>query len=191
MTYTGPRLHRLPQRLDYTLIPAPLDLSLSTVTEKSALPAIIVTPSTPTSSHDFAIAFLAPPPKPTLCERLAQQYKVFNFKVRITLIALLMFAILVCHLMVHGFATRRPRLEFAMQTGPQDTTMKRPFNWWNLHLPWQDFDFEDDKRDFVVEEAHSDNAEEPYLEPGTDGVLLQDTPVSEQWPSPSLTLILE
>ncbi|KAF5357681.1 hypothetical protein D9758_007427 [Tetrapyrgos nigripes] len=48
----GPRLHRLPQRLDYTLIPAPLDLSLPLVAEKSPLPAIIVTPSSP-SDLDF------------------------------------------------------------------------------------------------------------------------------------------
>ncbi|KAJ2924187.1 hypothetical protein H1R20_g12905, partial [Candolleomyces eurysporus] len=57
----GPRLHRLPRRLDYMLIPAPLDLSLDSMTEKSPLPAIIVTPSSPTHSKDFAIAFLAPP----------------------------------------------------------------------------------------------------------------------------------
>lgn len=65
----GPRLHRLPRRLDYMLIPAPLDLSLDSMTEKSPLPAIIVTPSSPTHSKDFAIAFLAPPKKPSVAER--------------------------------------------------------------------------------------------------------------------------
>jgi len=69
MTRPVPRLHRLPRRLDYTLIPAPLDLSLPLVTEKSSLPAIIVTPSSPSSAHDFSIAFLAPPPKPSIRDR--------------------------------------------------------------------------------------------------------------------------
>lgn len=82
----APRLNRLPQRLDYTLIPAPLgkfaqelpislsdrslDLALPLVDEKAPLPAIIVTPSSPSGEKDFAIAFLAPPPKPSLRERM-------------------------------------------------------------------------------------------------------------------------
>jgi len=68
-----PRLNRLPQRLDYTLIPAPLDLSGPIVDEKSPLPAIIVTPSSPCHEADFAIAFLAPPPKPSLLERIVSR----------------------------------------------------------------------------------------------------------------------
>ncbi|KAJ3529685.1 hypothetical protein NM688_g7823 [Phlebia brevispora] len=72
MRRTGPpRLNRLPQRLDYTLIPAPLDLSGPIVDEKSPLPAIIVTPSSPSGETDFCIAFLAPQPKPTLRERVS------------------------------------------------------------------------------------------------------------------------
>ncbi|CAL1701578.1 unnamed protein product [Somion occarium] len=67
----APRLNRFPQRLDYTLIPAPLDLALPLVDEKAPLPAIIVTPSSPSGEKDFAIAFLAPPPKPSLRERIA------------------------------------------------------------------------------------------------------------------------
>ncbi|OBZ76127.1 hypothetical protein A0H81_03683 [Grifola frondosa] len=55
--------------LGLTLIPAPLDLSLPLVDEKAALPAIIVTPSSPSSETDFSIAFPPPPPKPTLAER--------------------------------------------------------------------------------------------------------------------------
>ncbi|KAH8106302.1 hypothetical protein BXZ70DRAFT_1004565 [Cristinia sonorae] len=65
-----PRLNRFPQRLDYTLIPAPLDLSLPLVDEKSPLPAIIVTPSSPSHDREFCIAFLADPPKPSLRQRL-------------------------------------------------------------------------------------------------------------------------
>lgn len=72
MVHNGSRrLNRLPQRLDYTLIPAPLDLSLPLVDEKAALPAIIVTPSSPRGECDFAIAFIAPPPKPSLRERVS------------------------------------------------------------------------------------------------------------------------
>ncbi|KAF7776459.1 hypothetical protein Agabi119p4_4852 [Agaricus bisporus var. burnettii] len=69
-----PRIHRLPQRLDYTLVPAPLDLSLPTLTEKSPLPAIIVTPSSPSHTHDFSIAFLAPPPKLPFRKRFASSF---------------------------------------------------------------------------------------------------------------------
>jgi len=73
MRRTGPpRLNRFPQRLDYTLIPAPLDLSRPLIDEKSPLPAIIVTPSSPSHDGDFAIAFLVPPPKPSVFQRLAQ-----------------------------------------------------------------------------------------------------------------------
>ncbi|GJE84951.1 hypothetical protein PsYK624_010270 [Phanerochaete sordida] len=72
MVHNGPRrLNRLPQRLDYTLIPAPLDLSLPLVDEKAALPAIIVTPSSPSGETDFSIAFIAPPPTPSLKERVS------------------------------------------------------------------------------------------------------------------------
>lgn len=46
------------------------DLSLPLVDEKADLPAIIVTPSSPSSEIDFSIAFLAPPPKPTLYQRV-------------------------------------------------------------------------------------------------------------------------
>jgi len=73
MRRTGPpRLNRLPQRLDYTLIPAPLDLSRPLVDEKSPLPAIIVTPSSPSHDGDFSIAFLVPPTKPTVFQRLSR-----------------------------------------------------------------------------------------------------------------------
>ncbi|KAF7794551.1 hypothetical protein EIP86_005685 [Pleurotus ostreatoroseus] len=66
-----PRLNRLPLRLDYTLIPAPLDLSRPLVDEKSPLPAIIVTPSSPSGETDFCIAFIAPPQKPSVRERVS------------------------------------------------------------------------------------------------------------------------
>lgn len=121
MTRQGPRLHRLPQRLDYTLIPAPLDLSLPSITEKSPLPAIIVTPSSPVHTHDFSIAFLAPPPKPTVRERvvtsinnitenswLAQSRSIRTF----VILALLFFIMITTHLITHRLAAYPyPRLE--------------------------------------------------------------------------------
>lgn len=45
------------------------DLTLPLVDEKADLPAIIVTPSSPIGEKDFAIAFLAPKPQPTMRER--------------------------------------------------------------------------------------------------------------------------
>jgi len=73
MRRTGPpRLNRLPQRLDYTLIPAPLDLSRPLIDEKSPLPAIIVTPSSPSHDGDFSIAFLMPPAKPSIFRRVVR-----------------------------------------------------------------------------------------------------------------------
>jgi len=120
MARQGPRLHRLPHRLDYTLIPAPLDLSLPLATEKSPLPAIIVTPSSPSSSHDFSIAFLATPPKPTLKERVSSYVALkpsFPVKARTTMIIFLIIFVLVCHVVTHRLAARRPHLEFAVQGG--------------------------------------------------------------------------
>ncbi|KAM6495393.1 hypothetical protein JOM56_008099 [Amanita muscaria] len=110
----APRLHRLPQRLDYTLIPAPLDLSLEHMSEKSPLPAIIVTPSSPSGSH-FSIAFLAPPPKPTLSERVRTVCQnVFNapFRTRTLFGFIFIFLILSCHYLAHRFAVSRHHLEF-------------------------------------------------------------------------------
>ncbi|EGO01513.1 hypothetical protein SERLA73DRAFT_176819 [Serpula lacrymans var. lacrymans S7.3] len=110
-----PRIHRLPQRLDYTLIPAPLDLSLPLATEKSALPAIIVTPSSPTTESEYYIAFLTPPPKPTFRERispyLAQFQPQFPFKARTAIIVSLLLFLMVCHLLAH-LAVSRPHLDF-------------------------------------------------------------------------------
>ncbi|THU76532.1 hypothetical protein K435DRAFT_704659, partial [Dendrothele bispora CBS 962.96] len=149
-----PRLHRLPQRLDYTLIPAPLDLSIPTIAEKSPLPAIIVTPSSPSATHNYSIAFLAPPQKPTLFQRLvshtpfapapadtfppsppstpstpskskpltlsfSQRLSSFqkltpniNLKFRTFFILSLILFVMLCHLITHKLASRRPHLDF-------------------------------------------------------------------------------
>lgn len=115
MTRRAPRIHRLPQRLDYNLIPAPLDLSLPLATEKSPLPAIIVTPSSPsTDAPEYYIAFLTPPPKPTFRERISE-YSPFQpqlpLKTRSAIIVSLVLFILVCHILVH-LAVRRPHSDF-------------------------------------------------------------------------------
>jgi len=135
----GPRIHRLPQRLDYTLIPAPLDLSLPLATEKSPLPAIIVTPSSPSSARDFSIAFLAPPKEPGLFERLvarlhwskafAENNPNFSFGVgsgiraqtaRTMLVIFLILFVMLTHVVTHRMAqtSRRPYLDFSVQDTP-------------------------------------------------------------------------
>ncbi|KAJ4472094.1 hypothetical protein J3R30DRAFT_3523071 [Lentinula aciculospora] len=138
----APRLHRLPQRLDYTLIPAPLDLSLPLMTEKSPLPAIIVTPSSPSSAHDYSIAFLAPPKVPGFFERLgARMHWTKSAAVtaessnpntplrlglglgfgaqtaRTLLILFLVLFVMLTHLITHRMAqtSRRPFLDFSIQ----------------------------------------------------------------------------
>uniref|UniRef100_A0A8H8CLP8 Uncharacterized protein n=1 Tax=Psilocybe cubensis TaxID=181762 RepID=A0A8H8CLP8_PSICU len=118
MSRGGPRVHRLPQRTDFKLIPAPLDLSLP-LPEKSPLPAIIVTPSSPTNTRDFSIAFLAAEPKPTVRQRLSSA-KILSspsLRLRSVLFVLVVMFILVCHLVTHSLAARHARLELVVQTG--------------------------------------------------------------------------
>lgn len=141
------RLHRLPQRLDYTLIPAPLDLSLPIVDEKAALPAIIVTPSSPSHDNDFAIAFLLPPPEPTPLQRIWRKVAAFprshrrlpseiqlppsatkpefdrpsrwSFKTpaRIVVVLALLLFIMGCHVIMHRLAIGRPHMSFEVDPG--------------------------------------------------------------------------
>ncbi|KZT12892.1 uncharacterized protein LAESUDRAFT_719199 [Laetiporus sulphureus 93-53] len=133
----APRLHRLPQRLDYTLIPAPLDLSEPLVDEKAPLPAIIVTPSSPSHDGDFSIAFLMPPQKPTLAQRLANclptlprlpsQIKLpvspsspdiepsaYKSRARAMIVLLLLLFVMACHLVMHQIASGRPHIDFGL-----------------------------------------------------------------------------
>ncbi|KAF8816512.1 hypothetical protein BYT27DRAFT_6397322 [Phlegmacium glaucopus] len=127
-----PRLHRLPRRTDYILIPAPLNLSLSEATEKSALPAIIVTPSSPSSSRDFSIAFLAAPPKPSIRERIASWRHYggpFSLRIRSILIVLFIIFGLVCHLAAHRLAGQRPYLDSSTQTGGDIRMLDSPMGW--------------------------------------------------------------
>ncbi|PFH50325.1 hypothetical protein AMATHDRAFT_145343, partial [Amanita thiersii Skay4041] len=149
------RSHRLPQhlQLDYTLIPAPLDLSLSNMTEKSPLPAIIVTPSSPSSSRDFSIAFLAPPPKPSLRKRIANCFQDFFLlrSTRTTVVLILLFFLLLCHYLAHRLAVSRSgHMEFVgigraagadaadQFTGSSSSGTESMFGgWWNsLSMLW-------------------------------------------------------
>ncbi|KAJ8517356.1 hypothetical protein ONZ45_g5465 [Pleurotus djamor] len=165
----GPRLHRLPQRLDYTLIPAPLDLSLPLVAEKSALPAIIVTPSSPTTPHDYSIAFLAPPEKPSLRERImtmtASPLKGHVvMKARTLLMIFFIIFILVCHLVSHSLAARRPHLEFSVQGTDAHLVENAPFNWFGFRSLLTD-EVQDGKvaEEFlVVEKPTSPPAHDPH-----------------------------
>ncbi|KAK1235682.1 hypothetical protein PQX77_001053 [Marasmius sp. AFHP31] len=159
-----PRLHRLPQRLDYTLIPAPLDLSLPLITEKSPLPAIIVTPSSPSDERHFSIAFLAPPPKPTIRERLSSfSSSTFSVRARTALLLFVIGFVMVCHLIAHKMAARtgRPHLDFGVQTQPSEaggSTVHGHSNsgasWFNSFLSGGPGTLDDaDKRDFIVIET--------------------------------------
>ncbi|KAJ7781651.1 hypothetical protein B0H16DRAFT_1499215 [Mycena metata] len=141
--HRSPRLHRFPHRIDYTLIPAPLDLSLP---EKGDLPAIIVTPSSPSSAHDFSIAFLAPPPKPSIRERLGS-YAPFDHlpiqrKARTMIILSLIFFVLICHVVTHRLAARRPHLEFSPVS----------FGNWVIRSIWGEDSAPDAKREFIVDD---------------------------------------
>ncbi|KAF8624581.1 hypothetical protein AX15_005803 [Amanita polypyramis BW_CC] len=135
MPRPGPRLHRLPQRLDYTLIPAPLDLSL---TEKSPLPTIIVTPSSPSSPQDYSIAFFVPPPKPTLRERVNLSLQsAFHPRTRTMLIFIFIFFILLCHYLVDSIAAGRSHLDLSpLDRGGIGASLHRADGWFSSWFNW-------------------------------------------------------
>jgi hypothetical protein len=122
--------------------------------EKSPLPAIVVTPSSPSCSADFSVAFLAPPEKPPTSERL---FSPLNLKARTTFVLLLLFFVMACHLFTHRLATNHPHLQFGVidiaEEAQTTAHTSHHMNWLN----WQDFwgiqtsDL-DDKREFVVTE---------------------------------------
>jgi len=156
------RIHRLPQRLDYSLVPAPLDLSLPEATEKSPLPAIIVTPSSPSlGAPEYYIAFLNPPPKPSLRERITHLpsfHGQFALKARTVLLFSLLLFILVCHLLAH-VAGHRPAFDFKssdIATHPGSDSRTITTSAWNF----VSFDFQSfwdntaigDRKDYIVEE---------------------------------------
>ncbi|KAG2147992.1 hypothetical protein DEU56DRAFT_783434 [Suillus clintonianus] len=163
MTRRAPRIHRLPQRLDYNLIPAPLDLSLPLATEKSPLPAIIVTPSSPAAdAPEYYIAFLKPPPKPTFRDRISE-YSPFQpqlpLKARSAIIISLILFILICHLLVH-LAVRRPHFDF-ITSSDNIASFKANYHqaqtsfWDSLALDFKSFwsgPIAGDTRSFIIED---------------------------------------
>jgi hypothetical protein len=134
MARPAPRLHRLPIRTDYVLIPPPLDLSLPEIAGKSELPAIIVTPSSPSSTRDFSLAFLPSPPKPSLRQRI-QSYKHLHapgLRARSLFFFFVILFVVVCHLVAHRVAIRRPYIEFSVQTGHAHVVESAPLSWFDF-----------------------------------------------------------
>jgi len=101
------------------------------MTEKSPLPAIIVTPSSPSGETDYSIAFLAPPVKPSLRERVRASFSSplsatfeslptpqhhLRKSARIFFVLAIIMFVLVAHLVTHRLALRRPHLEFRVMT---------------------------------------------------------------------------
>ncbi|KAI9512716.1 hypothetical protein F5148DRAFT_1161033 [Russula earlei] len=159
MATHGPRRHRLPKhRLDYILTPAPGDVSLSQVGEKSPLPAIIVTPSSPSCSADFSIAFLAPPKNTTARERLFSLAAPLNVKARTTFLLLLLLFVMACHLFTHRLATSHPHLQFGLMQGEEEAQSaahsKHHISWHDWQAFWgAHISDSDTKREFVVAES--------------------------------------
>ncbi|KAH8113297.1 hypothetical protein DFH11DRAFT_331511 [Phellopilus nigrolimitatus] len=126
--HAPPRRHRLPQRLDWNLIPPPLDISKPLVDDKALLPAIIVTPSSPNCDRDFRIAFLASEPKvpESVASRVLSRLKINaptplfkqlkQLRPRTLLLVFLPLFILFCHVLAHRLATHRPHLHFDTHT---------------------------------------------------------------------------
>jgi len=168
----APRRHRLPQRLDWSLIPPPLDLSQPLVDEKALLPAIIVTPSSPTCDRDFAIAFLADKEAANSSRGLGAELATSSptraflrtalkraatpphpFRPRTLLLVGVVLFLLLCHAFAHCVAARRPRLHFVQSSSALAAAEGESKGW---------FDLNDYRRpraaDFVVAESESDKA---------------------------------
>jgi len=75
-------------------------------TEKSPFPAVIVTPSSPSSANDFAIAYLPPLPKASVRERLGTYAAPLQRHARMTILLFIIFFVLLCHFITHRAATR-------------------------------------------------------------------------------------
>ena len=90
------------------------DLSITEVAGKSPLPTIVVTPCSPSSTHDFSLAFVPSPPKQGFRER-CHSYKppyAPSLRMRCIICAFLLL-FFICHLLAHRLTVRYPRLEFA------------------------------------------------------------------------------
>ncbi|KAI5124882.1 hypothetical protein M0805_007312 [Coniferiporia weirii] len=148
----APRRHRLPQRLDWALVPPPLDLSKPIVDDKALLPAIIVTPSSPTCERDFRIAFLANEPKETITSRVITSLHraapaPTQLKPRTLVLIFVPLLILFCHVLTHQLAMRRPHLHLVPAA---DGSMDNAGPGW---LDLNDYWGARQARDFVIEEG--------------------------------------
>lgn len=133
------------------------DLSLPQATEKSPLPAIIVTPSSPSlGAPEYYIAFLTPP-KPSLRERVAQLPPFqghFPFKARTSLFISLLLFILVCHLLAH-LAVYRPHFDFKSSDIAAHSVSHAATPWNFVSFDFQTFwdaSANGDRRNYIVEE---------------------------------------
>jgi hypothetical protein len=129
------------------------DISLLKMGEKSPLPAIVVTPSSPSCSADFSIAFVAPPEKPSACKRAFAIASLLNLKARTTFLLFLLLFVMACHLFTHRLAMSHPHLQFGMMPGLTEDANHHT-GWLNWQALWdvQTSDI-DSKREFVVTES--------------------------------------
>jgi hypothetical protein len=89
------------------------DLSITEVAGKSPLPAIVVTPSSPSSTQGFSLAFIPSPPKQGFRERLKSYKPPYAPGLRVrSIICAFLFLFFICHLLAHRLAARYPRLDF-------------------------------------------------------------------------------
>jgi hypothetical protein len=123
--------------------------------EKSPLPAIVVTPSSPSCSADFSVAFLAPPEKRAARERPFPLAAPLNIKARTSFLLLLLLFIMGCHLFTHRLAASHPHLQFSMVHGAtgeaQAAAHPNHISWFDWQAFWgvKTSDI-DGKREFVV-----------------------------------------
>jgi COMPASS component SWD1 len=66
----------------------------------------------------------------------------------------LIFFVLICHVVTHRLAARRPHLEFSVQTGDAHL-VDSSFGTWFIRSIWGEDGTFDAKREFIVDDAPS------------------------------------
>src|ERR1700733_12918633 len=130
------------------------DTSLPIDSEKSPLPSIIVTPppniAPAPDDSPFYIAFLAPPRKPSLLERIGTRLPSVTgrFNARTAIILLVLVFIMTCHVLTHRLAACRPRLDLlgGCSISGSAQVSQSALEW----LDFLDFTSHDTKREFIV-----------------------------------------
>ena len=93
--------------------PSEPDLSITEVAGKSPLPTIIVTPCSPSSTHEFSLAFIPSPPKQGFRERLHSYKPPYAPSSRTrSIICGFLFLFFICHLLAHRLTVRYPLLDY-------------------------------------------------------------------------------